>query len=54
MVALVAEEVRLLCEEEAQRFAVLAERCWHKADPGALQAELQFLRSQGTVETPKK
>jgi tetratricopeptide (TPR) repeat protein len=43
--------MQVVCErqgraEEAKRFASLAERCWRKADPGALQAELQYLRGQ--------
>jgi tetratricopeptide (TPR) repeat protein len=32
--------------EEALRFAELAQRCWRRADPGALQAELQFLQGE--------
>lgn len=38
--------------EEASRFAALAQRCWHKADPGLLQAELEYLRSLGTPASP--
>lgn len=34
--------------EEAERFAALAQRCWRKADPGSIQAELEYLRSLGT------
>jgi Tfp pilus assembly protein PilF len=33
--------------EEANRFAELAQRCWRKADVGLIQAELEYLRSQG-------
>lgn len=41
--------MQVVCErqgrtEEALRFAELARRCWRKCDPGALQAELLFLR----------
>jgi hypothetical protein len=41
--------MQVLCErqgraEEAQRYAELARRCWHKADPGCLEAELAALR----------
>lgn len=35
-------------EEEALRFAEVAQRCWSRADPGALQAELEALRQIGT------
>ena len=31
-------------EEEALRFAELAQRCWRRADPALLQIELQHLR----------
>jgi Tfp pilus assembly protein PilF len=41
--------LQVLCErqgreEEARRYAELATRCWQKADPGLLGAELAFLR----------
>jgi tetratricopeptide (TPR) repeat protein len=41
--------MQVVCErqhrdEEALRFAELAQRCWRQADPGALQSELQHLR----------
>jgi tetratricopeptide (TPR) repeat protein len=41
--------MQVLCErqhrdEEALRFAELAQRCWRQADPGVVQAELEFLR----------
>jgi hypothetical protein len=41
--------MQVICErqhrdEEALRFAELAQRCWRRADPGLLQAELQYLR----------
>jgi Tfp pilus assembly protein PilF len=41
--------MQVVCErqgrtEEALRFAELAQRAWRRADPGALQAELVFLR----------
>jgi tetratricopeptide (TPR) repeat protein len=35
--------------EEANRFAELAQRCWRKADPGLIQAELEYLRGQGVA-----
>jgi tetratricopeptide (TPR) repeat protein len=35
--------------EEMNRFAELAQRCWRKADPSLIQAELEYLRSQGSV-----
>jgi tetratricopeptide (TPR) repeat protein len=35
--------------EETNRFAELAQRCWRKADPGLIQAELEFLRGQGVT-----
>src|SRR5205085_7086211 len=43
--------LQVLCEqqgrtEEAERFADLARRCWRRADPHCLQAELTALRSQ--------
>lgn len=46
--------MQVVCErqgraEEAQRFAVLAGRCWRKADPGAIDAELRYLRGQGSA-----
>jgi tetratricopeptide (TPR) repeat protein len=41
--------MQVVCErqhrdEEAHRFAELAQRCWRRADPGVLQAELDYLR----------
>jgi len=41
--------MQVVCErqgrtEEALRFAELAQRCWRKADPGRIEAELQDLR----------
>ena len=53
--------MQVLCErlhrdEEALRFAELAQRCWRRADPGILQAELQYLRggqAASTGATPK-
>ncbi len=44
--------MQVVCErqhrdEEAHRFAELAQRCWRHADPGVLQAELQSLRGAG-------
>src|SRR5436305_14318340 len=47
--------MQVVCErqhrdEEALRFAELAQRCWRHADPGALQRELQYLR--GGQATP--
>lgn len=33
--------------EEMNRFAELAQRCWRKADPGLIQAEMEYLRGQG-------
>jgi Tfp pilus assembly protein PilF len=53
--------MQVLCEhqgraEEAERYAELARRCWSKADPHALQTELEALRSERysahTPETP--
>jgi len=47
---------RLHRSEEALRFAELAQRCWRRADPGMLQAELQVLRggqNASTGATPK-
>jgi tetratricopeptide (TPR) repeat protein len=38
--------------EEMNRFAELAQRCWRKADAGLIQAELEYLRGQGTHATP--
>jgi tetratricopeptide (TPR) repeat protein len=35
--------------EEMNRFAELAQRCWRKADPGLIQAELEYLRGQGSA-----
>ena len=51
--------MQVVCErlgrrEEAQRFAELAQRCWHRADPGMLQAELEYLRAQGMATSPGK
>ncbi len=45
--------MQVVCErqhrdEEAQRFAELARRCWRRADPGVLETELVALRG-GTV-----
>jgi tetratricopeptide (TPR) repeat protein len=37
--------------EEMNRFAELAQRCWRKADPGLIHAELEYLRGQGTAST---
>jgi tetratricopeptide (TPR) repeat protein len=34
--------------EEMSRFMELAQRCWRKADPGLIQAELEYLRALGT------
>src|SRR4029077_16409692 len=34
--------------EEANRFAELGQRCWRKADPGLIQAELEYLQQQGS------
>jgi hypothetical protein len=44
----------IVCErqgrsEEMSRFADLAQRCWRKADPGLIHAELDYLRGQGTT-----
>lgn len=54
--------MQVVCErmnrtEEANRFAELAQRAWRKADPGLLQAELDYLRGLGvngstSVEKP--
>lgn len=38
--------------EEMSRFAELAQRCWRKADAGLIQAELEYLRGQGTAASP--
>lgn len=38
--------------EEMNRFAELAQRCWRKADAGMIQAELEYLRGQGTHSMP--
>jgi tetratricopeptide (TPR) repeat protein len=38
--------------EEMMRFAELAQRCWRKADPGLIQAELDYLQSQGSAAAP--
>jgi len=48
--------MQVVCErqhrdEEAHRFAELAQRCWRRADPGLLQAELQYLR-ESTASSP--
>ena len=45
--------MQVICErqgrtEAAVRFAELAQRCWHKADPGCLDTELAALRSVST------
>ncbi|MBI2804321.1 MAG: hypothetical protein HYX68_04975 [Planctomycetes bacterium] len=37
--------------EEMNRFAELAQRCWKKADPGLIQAELEYLRTMGLPST---
>ena len=47
--------LQVICErqnrgEEALRFAELAQKCWRRADPGLLQAELQYLR-EGPANT---
>jgi hypothetical protein len=51
--------MQVVCErqhrdEEAHRFAELAQRCWRRADAGVLQAELQYLRGEpvGTGGSP--
>lgn len=46
--------MQVICErqhrnEEALRFAELAQRCWRKADPGRIEAELQDLRGVFTT-----
>ena len=52
--------MQVVCErqgrtEEALRFAELAQRCWRKADPGRIEAELQDLRGVfATVQSPAK
>jgi Tfp pilus assembly protein PilF len=43
--------LQVLCEQqgrtdEARRYADLARRCWHRADPQQLQAELDALRAE--------
>ena len=48
--------MQVVCErqhrdEEALRFAELAQRCWRQADAGALHRELQYLRGAGAVPT---
>lgn len=35
--------------EEMNRFAELAQRCWRKADPGLIQAELEYMRALGAA-----
>ena len=35
--------------EEMNRFAELAQRCWRKADPGLIQAELEYMRGLGAA-----
>ncbi len=40
---------RLGRTEEMNRFAEVAQRCWRKADAGLIQAELEYLRGQGTA-----
>jgi Tfp pilus assembly protein PilF len=46
--------MQVVCErqgrsEEAARFAELAQRCWRRADAGAIEAELNFLRGATTT-----
>ncbi len=48
--------MQVVCErqhrdEEALRFAELAQRCWRQADAGALQRELEYLRGGSTTRT---
>jgi tetratricopeptide (TPR) repeat protein len=48
--------MQVLCErlgrtEEAVRFAVLAARCWRKADPGRLEIELAAMRACASSPT---
>jgi tetratricopeptide (TPR) repeat protein len=48
--------MQIICErqhrdEEALRFAELAQRCWRRADPGLLQTELQWLRNGTPTKT---
>ena len=43
--------LQVLCErqkrtEEAARYAELAQRCWRRADPGRLEAELVAIRGE--------
>jgi tetratricopeptide (TPR) repeat protein len=49
--------MQVVCErqgrtEEATRFAAVAQRCWHKADPGRLDAELAFMRTDFSGKSP--
>jgi tetratricopeptide (TPR) repeat protein len=49
--------MQVLCEqqgrgEEAQRYAALARRVWHKADPGRLEVELAALRNERYAMQP--
>jgi tetratricopeptide (TPR) repeat protein len=49
--------LQVLCEyqgrsEEAVRYAELARRCWNRADPGRLEAELAALRGEGFSTHP--
>jgi hypothetical protein len=48
--------MQVVCErqhrdEEALRFAELAQRCWRRADPGVIQVELQSLRGEPAAAT---
>jgi tetratricopeptide (TPR) repeat protein len=48
--------MQIVCErqgrtEEAERFAELAQRLWRRADPGRLQAELDYLRGEPSKAT---
>jgi Tfp pilus assembly protein PilF len=50
--------LQVLCERqgrtgEATRYAELAQRCWRRASPGTLQAELASLREERTTETQR-
>jgi hypothetical protein len=38
-------------DEEALRFAELAQRCWRRADSGLLQVELQHMRGGPAATT---
>src|SRR5262249_21917105 len=49
--------MQVLCErqgraEEVARYAELAQRCWRKADPGRLEAELAWLRGKEPPTEP--